>query len=80
MGAACRIRVFIDGIPVADLGTAEKIELFLPVGEHIIGAMPKGICGGGASEASVVIAADRQKVFRIASGQSGDIQLQPSAF
>ena|SRR6266446_8255095 len=80
MGAACTIRVFIDGMPAADLAPSEKVEFFLPLGEHILGASPNGICGGGTSEASVVIASERQKIFRIGSGQSSDIQLQPSAF
>jgi hypothetical protein len=35
---------------------------------------------GGTSEAAVVIRPEHQKILRIASGQSGDIHLQPSAF
>jgi len=80
MGSACTIRVFIDAVPVADLAPSEKVEVFVPVGEHIVGVTSNGICGGGASEAAVVIALERQKILRIASGQSGDIYLQPSAF
>src|SRR5262245_26508232 len=40
MGSACTIRVFVDTVPVADLGPSEKIELFLPLGEHVVGATP----------------------------------------
>lgn len=81
MGSACTIRVFVDAVPVADLATAETVELFVPFGEHVVGATSTGLfCGGGASEVAVVIAAERQKILRIASGQSGDIYLQPSAF
>jgi len=80
MGSACTIRVFVDTAPVADLAMAEKIEIFVPLGEHIVGVTANGICGGGAAEASVVIAPERQRILRIASGQSGDIYLQPSAF
>jgi hypothetical protein len=80
MGSACTIRVFIDAVPVADLAPSEKVELFVALGEHVIGATSNGICGGGASEAAVVISPERQKILRIASGQSGDIYLQPSAF
>ncbi|RPH74811.1 hypothetical protein EHM76_02880 [bacterium] len=68
-------------MPVADLGPSEKIEIFLPLGEHVVGATPTGIlCGGGTSEAAVIIRPESQKILRIASGQSGDIHLQPSAF
>lgn len=80
MGSACTIRVFVDGVPVADLAPAEKVELFVAFGEHSVVAKPNGICGGGVSEAAVVIMPERQRILRIASGQSGDIFLQPSAF
>jgi type IV pilus biogenesis protein CpaD/CtpE len=80
MGSACTIRVFLDGVPVADLAPAEKVEIFVPMGEHIVGVTSNGICGGGFAETAVVIALERQKILRIASGQSGDIYLQPSAF
>jgi hypothetical protein len=81
MGSACTIRVFVDAVPVADLAPSEKVELFVALGEHVVGATSNGIfCGGGASEAAVVISPERQKILRIASGQSGDIYLQPSAF
>ena len=80
MGSACTIRVFVDAVPVADLKSAEKVELFVALGEHSVVATSNGICGGGTSEAAVVIMPERQKILRIASGQSGDIFLQPSAF
>lgn len=80
MGSACTIRVFVDAVPVADLAPSEKVELFVPLGEHIVGATSNGICGGGTSEEAVVVRPESQKILRIASGQSGDIYLQPSAF
>ena len=81
MGSACTIRVFVDAVPVADLAPAEKVELFVALGEHVVAATATGaICGGGVSEAAVVIQPESQKILRIASGQSGDIYLQPSAF
>ena len=80
MGSACTMRIFVDGVPVADLDTAEKVEVFVPLGEHIVGVTSNGICGGGTAEAAVVVAPERQKILRIASGQSGDIYLQPTAF
>ena len=81
MGSACTIRVFVDAVAVADLAPSEKVELFIPLGEHVVGATPTDtFCGGGTSEAAVVIRPESQKILRIASGQSGDIHLQPSAF
>ena len=80
MGSACTIRVFVDAVPVADLKSAERVELFVALGEHSVVATSNGICGGGTSETAVVIMPERQRILRIASGQSGDIFLQPSAF
>ncbi len=81
MGSACTIRVFVDAVPVADLKPAEKVELFVPLGEHSVVVTATGaICGGGTSEALVQIMPERQRILRIAAGQSGDIFLQPSAY
>ena len=81
MGSACTIRVFVNSVPVADLAPSEKVEIFVPLGEHIVSAAPTGtLCGGGTSEAAVVIRPESQRILRIASGQSGDIHVQPSAF
>ena len=81
MGSACLIRVFIDAKPVVDLAPAERIELFVPLGEHVVSASStEYYCGGGVSETAVMITAERRKVLRIAAGQSGDIHIQPSAF
>jgi hypothetical protein len=80
MGSACTIRVFVDAVPVADLMPAEKVEFFIALGEHSVVATSNGVCGGGTSEAAVIIMPERQRILRIASGQSGDIFLQPSAF
>ena len=81
MGSACKVRVFLDAVPVADLGPSEKVELFVALGEHIVGATATGmICGGGVAEATIVVKPEHLNVLRVASGQSGDIHLQPSAF
>ena len=80
MGSACTIRVFVDAVPVADLAPSEKVEVFVAFGEHSVVVTSNGICGGGTSETAVVIMPERQRILRIASGQSGDIFLQPSMF
>ena len=80
MGSACTIRVFVDAVPVADLGPSEKVEVFVALGEHSVVVTSNGICGGGTSETAVVVMPERQRILRVASGQSGDILLQPSMF
>ena len=80
MGSACTIRVFVDAVPVADLAPSEKVEVFVAFGEHSVVVTSNGICGGGTSETAVVVMPERQRILRVASGQSGDILLQPSMF
>ncbi len=81
MGAACSTRIYVDGEPIIDLDTSEKFEFYLPVGDHVLGARANGIfCGGGSSGVEVTIAENRTKIYRVSSGQSGDIIIQPSAF
>lgn len=80
MGSACTIRVFVDAVPVADLAPSEKVEVFVTFGEHSVVVTSNGICGGGTSETAVVVMPERQRILRVASGQSGDILLQPSMF
>lgn len=80
MGSACTVHVFVDAVPVADLAPSEKVEVFVSLGEHSVVVTPNGICGGGISETVVAIMPERQRILRVASGQSGDLYLQPSAF
>jgi type IV pilus biogenesis protein CpaD/CtpE len=80
MGSACTVRVFVDAVAVADLAPSEKVEVFVSFGEHSVVVTPNGICGGGISETVVAVRPEHQRILRIASGQSGDLNLQPSAF
>ncbi|MEN0627970.1 hypothetical protein AAIG33_11060 [Phytobacter ursingii] len=80
MGSACLTRVYVDGKDVADLDTAQKVVVYPIVGEHIISAWPKGICGGGMSEQSAKVESDRILIFRIGYGTNGDFGIYPTAF
>jgi hypothetical protein len=75
-GAACNIRVYIDDTPVADLGPSEKVELFLPAGDHVVKGETKGICRGGESEITMAISPKERRVVRIISGKGEGIELR----
>lgn len=79
-GSVCSSRVFVDAIAIADLMPAEKVMLFLPEGEHLIGAEPNGICGGGLSEARAAVTRNKRLTFRIGYGSNGDYHILPTAF
>jgi hypothetical protein len=78
--SACNTRVFVDGAPVAEIGTGEKITLYLPEGDHMLAAMATGICAGGLVEVKATLAKVKTSTFRIGYGSSGEFTLQPTAF
>ncbi len=80
MGAACAQRIYVDGTPIADLRSSQSVTVYLPAGEHVTGVKSTGLCGGGSASAQLVMSAGATKVFRVASGQAGDIKIEPSAF
>ncbi len=77
-GSACSSRVLVDGRPVVDLATGEKVSLYLSEGDHIIGADSKA-CGGGISEVSIAARSDRPSTLRIRYGTNGEYTIQPTA-
>lgn len=80
MGAACSQRIYVDGTPIADLRSGQSVTVYLPAGKHVAGVMSGGMCGGGSSSAQMLMASGGTELFRVASGQSGDIKIEPSAF
>lgn len=80
MGSACSTRIFVDGDPVADIRQGEKLQLYVPIGEHIVSAWPNGICGGGMTEVQAKVQADRPVRFRVGYGSNGDFSMSPTAF
>ena len=78
--AVCYIRVYVGDSPVADLGPSEKVELYLPVGDHVIKGETRGICGGGESEIKMAITSKERRVVRIVSSGSEGIELRGTLF
>lgn len=78
MGTACTVRLYVGGIPAADLRTSEMIELLLPPGEYHLAAAPRGICRGEMAEARIVIAREHPKTYRIAAGMNGEFRIRPT--
>lgn len=80
-GGGCKVRVFVDARPIADLATGEKIELYLPVGERIVSVTPQSaLCSSALVETAVHVSGDQKKALRIGFGASMDLLLQPTAF
>jgi hypothetical protein len=78
-GAKCTSRLIVDGKPIADLATGEKITLYLPFGEHIIGAEPNGECHGGFSTTSMTVQRGQPMTLRIRYGANGEFMIRREA-
>ena len=79
-GMACSTRIFLDGEPLVDIRTGEKIVIYLPAGEYIVGANPNGICGGGLTEVKATVKAGSKLAFRWGTSGQGSGSIYPTAF
>ena len=80
MASACTTRIFVDGMPIADIATGEKVTLHLTEGAHMLAGRANGVCIGGLVETSVVVVKGRLSAVRISYGSSGEFSIQPTAF
>ena len=80
-GSICSVRFFVDAQPIADMGSAERLVLHLPVGDHVLGAAwaPHQLCWGATSEARASVTSTVTLGFRI-SGQAHGAVIYPTAF
>jgi len=77
----CAITVFINGQPLAELETGEKVIAYLPAGEVVVGAgfIGKGICHGAPKkEREFVIKDGISRTLRIFIDQSGNVDILPT--
>ena len=77
--SACKSRIFVNGQPVADIATGEKVTMFLPYGEQLLAAKATGICAGGLVEIKANVT-DKNSTFRVSYGSWGELSMQPTAF
>lgn len=80
MGGACSQEVYVDSHAIATLRTGQKVIVYLPPGKHMAGVRPTGLCGGGSAGVALTVEAGKRQVYRVASGQSGDVKIEPSPF
>ncbi len=73
VGWATKIRVLVDGVPAADLATSEKVELFVPLGRHVVSARLLT----STIETEVVISPRSTVVLETGYDLAGNFQLRP---
>lgn len=77
LGSACSIGILADGVSVAALNPGEKIEMYLPPGDHIIAGITRGgLCGSAVVEAAAAVTTALPLAFRV--GVSGAIFIYPT--
>jgi hypothetical protein len=76
----CKVRVFANGTPVADMDHSEKIVFYLPEGEQMLAAGAHGFCADVLVEIMALVSRSRPAVFRISGGNDGEFYIQPTAF
>jgi hypothetical protein len=77
---ACSTRIFVNGKPVADIRTSEKVIVYLPEGDNMFGARANGICAGGLVEARLTLRSGAAQALRVGYGSNGEFFLVPTAF
>jgi len=80
IGSMCSHRVFLNGVPTADLRPGEAVTVYVPATRHVAGIRPNGICAGGDSELEFDASDRRPRSFRLSMDFTGSIKLQPTAF
>ena len=65
---------------MGQIGPREFIDLYLPEGEHILGAEPRGICVGGLLEQELIVKRGEEKHYRIGIGSNGNMNLMRTAY
>ena len=79
MSINCRNDLFVDGTHVATIEPSEKIEIYLSLGEHIVGAS-KPNCGGEIREVTITPNRSITKTIRVWSDRNGNLQVQQTSF
>ncbi|AVZ98572.1 MULTISPECIES: hypothetical protein [Klebsiella] len=82
-GALCTSRLSVDGEPVADIKTSEKVELNLPYGEHILSVDLQGMsimCGKMNTEREIMVSKDKQDEYRIGVTVSAELFIMKTAY
>jgi len=77
--SACHIHVLVNGAKVAELAAGEKLVIYLPVGDQMLGATTVDLCFTGTVEARASVSAAAPAVYRVGFTRRA-LQLQPTAF
>jgi len=78
LGAGARAKLLVDGTPVAILWPGERVEVFVPAGDHILGVVPQPQLLGALIETSSSTSAGRTYHFRISISETS-FTIQPTA-
>lgn len=78
LGAAASAKLSIDGVAVAKLWPAQRIELFLVPRDYIFAVEPSPRLGGAVVEREIEIKSGKSYAFRISLDYGGAFSIQQS--
>jgi len=82
-GLLCTSRLFVDGQPVADLKTSDKVNLYLKPGEHILSVDLLGLsimCGKMNAETEVNVVQGVKQEYRIGVTVNAELFIQKTGY
>ncbi len=86
---ACGDEISLDGVAVAVLAAGERIELYPPLGDHLVttksGALAdsrnvSAMCMGALAERVVTIGSAEPSSYRLLQVEGGELQIRPGIF
>lgn len=84
VGSGCFVQLFVNGDAAALIEPRERLDLFLPLGDHVLSVRYAGaaLCGTHqyVAEAGVNVKPGVPRLFRISQDVTGPLLIQPSAF
>jgi hypothetical protein len=83
LSSGCAIGFYLDHELVADLNTSEKVEIYVPSGEHLVGAgSPSGggWCGGYLENRETFLKEKQEKKFRIKTDSTTGVDIIPHPY
>jgi hypothetical protein len=78
LGAAIKAKILVNGDAVGLLWSSERLEFYLPLGDHILGVMPEPQLAGALQENSYSFKDPKTYFFRFSVSESEGAMLRPT--
>lgn len=77
-GSALTMKLFVDGQPVGLLRPSDRLELYVPLGSHVLGVEPQPLLEKSIREQAFVFDQAKSYFFRISIPSVGEPEISPT--